>query len=411
MFERLAVAAVAAVVAIGAFTFGASLLTRPTDPAENACPPTLTEADAVDAFAPGLSQTERAWASRDGVPRVRPGYIALFASTPPLNDPGMVILLHPVTGARCHLIRLASQHPIGYPVTSVDWSPSGDALALALAGAEGADGQEDGVVLVWTPDRLQRIWSGEGSPRLEWAPDGRSIAIWASDGSLGPDGTPDNFDTRLIFADGSPDRSFDFFPVDDSLRWSPDGSRWVVAEAIEQDIVPDTAVSIVEVSDGRTSPLDLGRGHFRPVSWTSDGTLVVQTVERGQGVTGYLEIATDDPSSSRILFGAGENLGIIARPSPDGTQLLYVSNIDENGSGELKVRRTAAGPGDPGLSLAPGMEVGEVGFAWSPDGSQVAFHALDEGLWTVNADGTGLRQISSGGLVMVDDPWQPVAVR
>jgi len=34
---------------------------------------------------------------------------------------------------------------------------------------------------------------------------------------------------------------------------------------------------------------------------------------------------------------------------------------------------------------------------WSPDGTQIVFHIVDEGLWTVNADGSHLHQIVTSG--------------
>jgi hypothetical protein len=409
MFDRLAVTAVVAVLAVGGITLSAALLTGP-DNGAGACPATVSEADAVDTFAGDLPPAQRAWGTGGGSPGVRPGYLAGFADQPPLNDPGTVVMLDPSTGAFCQLIRLATQHPTGVPAASLDWSPSGDALALALAGAEGPDGREDGVVLIWTPDRLIRIWSGEGSPRLEWAPDGRSLVLWASDGSQGPDGEPDSFDTRLVFADGSPDRTFDVFPEGDGLAWSPDGSRWIVSEAVDAELLPDTALSLIDVADGRATPMNLRAGHVRPIGWTDDASAIVATLERGRGVTGTLDVPVADPSAATLLFGPEQSLGSYARQSPDRVRLVGMSGADDRGFGELRLLELRPGAGGP-IDLAPGKKVGDAGFAWSPDGLQVVFHALDEGLWTVNADGSGLRQIAAGGIVIVDDPWQPVPVR
>lgn len=412
MFDRLAAAAVA-IVAIGGIAIGYSLMARPNEPAAGPCPTEIHEGSAVNTFRPGLTQAQRAWGISGGTPeRVRAGAIALFAYDPE-NAPLSVVMIDPATGDRCRLLRFLANGQIG-DISSLDWSPSGDALAIAFRGLVETDQgltDGDGQVLVWTRDQLFRVWSGPDAPRMEWAPDGRSMLVWSSDGSMGPDGKPTNFDTRLIFADGSPDRAFDFFPYGWSLFWSPDGGQWVVAEATEADINPDTAVSLVQVADGRLTPLDVGTGNVQPLGWTDHDSVIVRTSERGRGVTGYLEVPIADARSSRVLLGPEERLSLYAYVSPDGTQLLYLSGMDENADGGDLNLIEMSGVGDAPVRLAQGTTAAPTGFAWSPDGSQVMFQARAGGLWTVNVDGSGLRQIASGDIVAVDSPWQPVPVR
>lgn len=399
MFDRLAAAAIAGVLAIGTLTLGYSLFAKPPGPA--ACPAPQREADAIDAGGPGAMPGSRAWSDRGGVPRTRAGRLAVFATNPPDNDPGTLLLLDPMTGERCVLVALSSNHPIQGPFgTSLDWSPSGDALAIGLAGAEAPDGsgQEDGVVLVWTPDRILRVWSGEGMPQLEWAPDGRSLAVWA-------DATTD---LRIIPADGSADRTYPVNPALSGLTWSPDGTRIFVAEAVEEDIAPDTALSLVDVREGRVTPLgDFGAGHFRPVAWLDDDRVLINRTERGRGVTGWFTLSTSDPSALRdVAFP--EDVPNLAVPSPDRTRLLYLAGGDR---GEVSVVSLSGPGGEPPLRLAPGLRAGPFGLAWSPDGLQAVFLVAEGGLWTVQADGTGLRQVASSGVIPVDDPWQPDPVR
>jgi hypothetical protein len=406
MFDRLAVAAVAAVLAIGTITLTTSLLTRPADPAAGACPPTQQEANAVDGLAPGVGAADRAWERRDAA-RIRPDRIAAFASEPPDNVPGTVFLLDPVTGSRCRLIALASNHPIQGPFgTSLDWSPSGDALALGLAGAEGPEGQEDGVVLVWTPDRLIRVWSGEGNPFIEWAPDARRLAVWTGSGA------PED-ELRIVHADGSPDRTLGVRPYGAGLLWSPDGSRMIVSEAIPSEgTLPDTAFSIVDADDGRVTPLGApGTGHFLPIAWLDDDRVVVASTARGRSGTEWFVMSTSDPADFAEL-PIPDHVPNHAVPSPDRTRLAYVADADEgSGVGSLSLISLAeGGPAQP-THPAPGLRAGGVGVAWSPDGQQLVFIEAFGPLWTVNADGSNLRQIASGGLVPIDDPWQPVPVR
>jgi hypothetical protein len=406
MFDRVAVAALAAVVAIGTITLSASLLTKPADPAAGACPPTQQEANAVDGLAQGIGAGDRAWERRQAA-RIRPGGIAAFAGEPPDNVPGTVFLLDPVTGNRCRLIALASNHPIQGPFgTSLDWSPSGDALALGLAGAEGPDGQEDGVVLVWTPERLIRVWSGEGNPMLEWAPDGRSLAVWTGWG--GP-----RDEVRIIHADGSPGRTLGVRAYGAGLLWSPDGSRIVVSEALPSEgTLPDTAFSIVDAGDGRVTPLGAPeKGHFLPIAWLDDDRLVVASNARGRPGTEWFVMSTSEPANF-VELPFPDDVPNYAVPSPDRTRLAYVSDMVEgSGLGSLSLVSLAGGGPAAPAHPAPGLHAGGVGVAWSPDGQQLVFVEASGTLWTVNADGSNLRQIASGGLVPIDDPWQPVPVR
>ncbi len=403
MFDRLAVGAMAAVVAIGALTLGVSLMTRPGDPAAAACPPTQLEANAIDAFDPGLPQSERAWASRGEAPAPGRGWIAAFAGEPPDNAPGTVFLVDPAGGSQCPIIRLSSKHPVRGPfATSLDWSPFGDALALGLEGAERPGGQEDGVVLVWSADRLMRIWSGEGTPNLEWAPDGRSVAVW----------TGWTTDLRIIHADGSPDRTVGVRPYGSGLLWSPDGTRLFVSEAAEEIMAPDSALSIVDFSDGRVTPLgDFGTGHILPVTWVDEDRVVVAVTERGRRGTGWFAVSISDPSTLREM-AIPRDVPNYAVPSPDGTRLLYVAADDgDDWIGTVNVISITGEAPAHATQLAPALRAGPVGLAWSPDGQQVLLQEAGGGLWTVNADGTGLRQVAPGDLVPIDSPWQPVPLR
>jgi Tol biopolymer transport system component len=63
------------------------------------------------------------------------------------------------------------------------------------------------------------------------------------------------------------------------------------------------------------------------------------------------------------------------------------------------------------------LEFGEIHqFAWSPDGQQIIFDAgsdfevtrrHDHKLYVINADGSGLRQITSGDVNDIDPAWSP----
>jgi hypothetical protein len=177
-------------------------------------------------------------------------------------------------------------------------------------------------------------------------------------------------------------------------------------------INPDTRVSLIQVADGRTTPLGIGTGSFRPIGWSNDETVIVETIgdpDPGR-VTGYLSVPISDPQSLRAIVGPEEAISYYAYLSPDRTRLLYLAGMDETGDGgDLTLVETSGAGGAP-IQLAPGTKAGSAGFAWSPDGAQVVFHEIGGSLWIVNSDGSGLREIASGEITMVDSPWQPVPV-
>ena len=105
MIDRLAAAAVMAVIATATGVLGASLLLTPTPNAAAPCAAVFNEADATDTSLPGLSQPQRSWGIPGGAPReVGPGGIATFAAEPPDNVPGTLIVLDVQTRSVCRLV-------------------------------------------------------------------------------------------------------------------------------------------------------------------------------------------------------------------------------------------------------------------------------------------------------------------
>jgi Tol biopolymer transport system component len=86
----------------------------------------------------------------------------------------------------------------------------------------------------------------------------------------------------------------------------------------------------------------------------------------------------------------------------DGLPVVYASGIEE----EFHLWLMPETGGDPvQLTHGDGAEAGPV---WSPDGSRIAFIAAgnqseDFDLWVIDADGTGLRQLTD-----TDDVWEGV---
>jgi Tol biopolymer transport system component len=101
--------------------------------------------------------------------------------------------------------------------------------------------------------------------------------------------------------------------------------------------------------------------------------------------------------------------------SPDGSRILYAQFA--NGHGTLfSVKTDGSDPvqlSSPGLSVKDLDFFDQAGADWSPDGSRVAFAAFNgsnhfsTALYVVNADGTGLHQITPPGFGALSAQWSP----
>ena len=410
MLYRIAFATLGAAAAISAIAVGASLIRTP-DNAVAACPATRNEADAIDTFVAGLTAAERRWGITGGTPeRVAQGLVAAFAYDRATDD-RTLIAIDPLSGQRCVLIRHVSgpvQSPGG---TQLDWSPAGDALAIGLAGDEGPEGQGPGQLLIWTPDRLLRVWAGEGTPYLDWSPDGRTIAVWSGAS-----------DAVLLQADGSADRTIEVRPVgaapngDSGLMWSPDGSRWLITRATPEGPLGRTAVSIVDLVTGNVTPIELGIDWLGAIDWIDDRRILLREWSDNAGSRRYLDVPLAAPESYAVVPLSDDAPGWnFVALSPDHTRAAVVAGE----TGPLSIVHITSDASPTPVVVDSGVaDVGNVVF-WSPDGSEVLFHT-DETvagqsvvyrMWIVNADGSDLREINRGNVIAVDDPWQPLAVQ
>ncbi len=155
------------------------------------------------------------------------------------------------------------------------------------------------------------------------------------------------------------------------LNWSPDGSRLLCHSEGEANRAD--GLYTVRSSDG---------GDLVQVTATPPGVVF----EPGYGYS---------PDGSRILFArfdSNEKHGTLFSVKPDGSDLVQLS--------------------PPALSVIDLGFFDRVGADWAPDSSRVAFAAFDQssrrtGLFVVNADGSGLRQITPPGVGALSAQWSP----
>jgi Tol biopolymer transport system component len=152
--------------------------------------------------------------------------------------------------------------------------------------------------------------------------------------------------------------------------YSPDGTRLVFKRFVNE--VP-TGMFVVDMSAD-------GAGEGEPQRLTPEGMVLDDTGHAGRW----------SPDGTEILF--------VARESEDHHKAIYIVAVGEEGEGVIRQLP---------IVLPCGGRLGEADaygcYApdWSPDGEKIVFTRSEpfgsyESIWIVNADGTGLVQVTDG---------------
>jgi Tol biopolymer transport system component len=130
-----------------------------------------------------------------------------------------------------------------------------------------------------------------------------------------------------------------------------------------------------------------GTGEWRQPDWSPDGSKIVHLRYIGVGTEEVFVMDTLGSNAERLTFNS-----VVDRDpkwSPDGAEIAWTQTeglrveirlMDTNGSNQRR--------------LATGFQP-----SWSPDSRQIVFSALrptkdKASLWTINRDGTGLKQLT-----------------
>jgi Tol biopolymer transport system component len=320
-------------------------------------------------------------------------------------------------------------------VSSLAWAPGGDRLAFtygvrgfaAVVSAAGGHARRLGraTAVAWTPTRdlvlarrngslavvradgrtVRTIPAVGGAQAIVPSPRGERLAYVArhgaapSVGAVGLDGRGRRVLLRL-----------DRFATVTQLGWSLDGSRVLVGTTRETN---DTDLYTMRGDGTDVRRLTDTPAYESAPAWSPDARRVVFV---GPGTGAHprtaLWMANADGRSRKRLTDAP--LGSEDRDpawSADGSRVVFVRERSPSGVGEGELwtvrpdgtgtRRLAAPAGE---LYAP---------AWSPDGSRIAFArvaALNAAVWLVNADGSGLRLLTSA-LFAARPSWSPDGTR
>jgi len=314
--------------------------------------------------------------------------------------------------------------PAGWGVWNHSWSPDGKRIAFVRTDCVTS------TVFVGEPDSesIRQLTSVEGQADAAWSPDGQRLLIWSQGGGL----------THVLLLDPA-GLEEPWEPLDGPLAggwggfaWSPDSTRIAY--------VSSGKTNVLNVADGQTTTIaeDVASG----IGWAPDGTHLAYSTGAGNDV-----VVVGADGSDRLVVAS---LGLNPQWMPDGQRLIFSrrqEDYPQETSGSIAMVPAAGGPveeiasGFPlyvssdGKLAAVGknedgrweIEVfdlaagesrvvsGQVD-AWgegsfSPDGAQLLFRSQDEtspGLYVVNVDGTGLRQLvqPSTGYAMFGR-WSP----
>jgi Tol biopolymer transport system component len=179
--------------------------------------------------------------------------------------------------------------------------------------------------------------------------------------------------------------------------WSPDGTQIVFQRA-----VPDGVEIFLINADGsnmhRLTPFPgIGySGDVRP-SWTPDGRIIFNHVllPFTNPPKTDIDIMNADGTRVTTVLPAGSKSNLEPRMSPDGTKIVFMQNqggtnfwqiftVNADGTNLTQLTNEPANHGDP---------------VWSPDGTKISFGSDREGggkvnIFTTNADGSNLQQIT-----------------
>jgi TolB protein len=210
-------------------------------------------------------------------------------------------------------------------------------------------------------------------------------------------------DLYLVSSDGARERQLTFAKPGEFSRTpsvSPDGQRVVFHGRRDID---GAGLYMMTCADGQVTRVT-ATGTSPGLAWSPDGRQIAfSTMVGAAWAISIVDVVT---KTARKLEGLpSDNSG--PSWSPDGNHIAFVSRGSvtweifavELGSGHVRqLTRTA----DPRTSSqAP---------AWSPDGSKIAFDRARDGnfdIYTMNADGTGIVQLTHNEGVDARPAWSP----
>ncbi|MEM6326733.1 MAG: winged helix-turn-helix domain-containing protein [Bacteroidota bacterium] len=267
------------------------------------------------------------------------------------------------------------------------WSPDGTALAFVSYRGESCTIQT--LPALGGPMTRLGACPAEGNTEIDWSPDGQYLAVSTVQGT---EGLPVR---RLDLATGAVDTlAYDWQPgIEDwSPRFSPDGTRLLV---VRNESGREARLAVIDLSDGNVRRIETPSGLIVGHDWLDDERVIVSVLKE-QTTLWTASVRGDTPTwlpvSSPWTF----------RLTASGGRV-----VAEQWASRGAIRRTSLGDLASRTPIAPST-ARDYFPTWSPDERQIAFLSDRTGaieLWTADADGARLRQVTRSGTLLSPPRW------